>query len=78
MLNYVFYLPVYMDFRGRIYTYSTLISYQSSDIVRALIDFDNSILITDKNVFYLKLYLSALYGKKFNTINCRIKWVDKL
>jgi DNA-directed RNA polymerase len=73
-----FYLPVYYDFRGRIYTYSYYLSYQSKDIYRALIDFKHEATITEDNVYYLKLYLADTSNKKFKSINKKIEWVDEL
>lgn len=39
--DYVFYLPVYCDFRGRVYVISNYLSYQKGDLSRCLIGFYN-------------------------------------
>ena len=39
--NQTFYLPVYADFRGRIYTLSNYLSYEGNDLARSLILFDS-------------------------------------
>lgn len=74
-----FYLPVYMDFRGRVYPYSYYLSYQGSDLARALINFTITGEINDSNVIYLKYYLANLDSKqKFNSLNEKVVWVDKI
>ena len=60
--NIVFYLPNFIDFRGRIYCLVYFLSYQVSDIARGLIEFaDGSPL--DKKGFDIALHGSYISGK---------------
>lgn len=67
-----FYLPVYADFRGRIYTLSNYLSYQGNDLARSLLLFDNNEALTKQGYECLNVYFSNLagYDKK--------SWNDKL
>lgn len=71
--NNPFYLPVYLDFRGRIYSEVTYLSYQGSDIIRSLINFYNSDLINDDGIKYLKIYASNVYGLSNKIFKVRIE-----
>ena len=60
--NQTFYLPVYADFRGRIYTLSNYLSYQGNDLARSLILFDSEEYLNKKGLECLNIYLSNLAG----------------
>lgn len=64
------------DFRGRVYTKNKRFSYQSNDLQRSLIQYNDSFEITSDNIDYLLLYMSNSYGIK-GTIQERIKWTIK-
>lgn len=57
----VFFLPCFMDFRGRIYTVSTYLNYQASDISRSLFLFSRASYSYDLDFLYI--YLANTYGK---------------
>lgn len=50
-LNIPFYLNTFADWRGRIYTHSYYLSYQSSDLSLALLQFDEGQIITEKGLY---------------------------
>ena len=54
-----FYLPVYYDFRGRVYCRSQYLNYQKNEIIRSLIMFKNSCIINDINEY--KKHCAKLY-----------------
>jgi hypothetical protein len=58
----VFYLPVFSDFRGRLYTLSNYLSYQGNDLARSLLLFDSSEVLNDKGYECLNVYFSNLAG----------------
>ena len=58
----VFYLPVFSDFRGRLYTLSNYLSYQGNDLARSLLLFDSTEVLNDKGYEYLNVYFSNLAG----------------
>lgn len=60
-----FYLPLFMDFRGRVYGRSTLVTYQGRDLQKALICFPpshNPHIWSEQEWHAVALHVSALYG----------------
>jgi DNA-directed RNA polymerase len=57
-----FYLPVYADFRGRIYTLSNYLSYQGNDLARSLLLFDTEEYLNSEGLEYLRIYFTNLSG----------------
>ena len=70
--NQTFYLPVYADFRGRIYTLSNYLSYQGNDLARALLLFDSNETLNDKGLECLNIYLTNLAGYD------KLSWNDRI
>ncbi|RKP33910.1 hypothetical protein BJ085DRAFT_12867, partial [Dimargaris cristalligena] len=56
------YIPVYMDFRGRIYPLLNYLTYQGVDLARSLILFDDNEEINDDGISYLYQYFANVYG----------------
>jgi hypothetical protein len=60
-----FYMPIFMDFRGRVYTRPNLVTYQGSDLQKGLLAFPHR---PDQGTFggteydAMALHLGALYG----------------
>lgn len=59
-----FYLPVFVDFRGRVYPLSSYISYQAADIGRSLLLFgdDYAAKLNKTGIECLNIYLANLAG----------------
>lgn len=72
--NVKFYLPSFMDFRGRIYPYPHYLNYQGVDIARSLIEFAKGCDINDNNIEVIYQYLANTAGKSKLTIKSKIKW----
>lgn len=71
-----FYLPVFLDYRGRIYPETTYLSYQGTDLIRGLIKFSDSYPIMEDTLYYLKIYLANVFGLSSKTFQERLDWVD--
>jgi DNA-directed RNA polymerase len=71
--NITFYLPTFMDFRGRIYPYPHYLYYQGSDIARCLIEFAEGCDIDSTNINIVYQYLANTAGKNKLTIENKIK-----
>ena len=69
-----FYLPTFLDFRGRIYPDTSYLSYQSTDLSRALFNFADSECISSTGLEYLHLYLASTYGLSKETFQSRLEW----
>ena len=74
----VFYLPVFSDFRGRLYTLSNYLSYQGNDLARSLLLFDSNEVLNDKGYECLNVYFSNLAGYDKKSWNERINISDKI
>ena len=77
----VFYIPVRLDYRGRMYCESDYLNYQSTDLAKSLLIFSkpSKVLKSDlKSMDYLKIYGANCFGNKLNKKSFldRIKWVD--
>ena len=71
----VFYLPVFMDFRGRIYPLANYLSYQGGDIARSLLSFHRTSYRPGDNKHIL-IYLCNVFGNNSYSMNSRIKWSE--
>ena len=76
--NHSFYLPVFCDYRGRIYTLSNYLSYQGNDLARSLFLFDKEDVINDTGRECLDIYLSNLAGYDKLSWNKRLEKVDEV
>jgi len=73
-----FYLNTRADWRGRLYTQSFYISYQSGDLSTALLNFYKGAPITAEGKFYLYIYGANnhnINGLSKESFDVRLKWV---
>jgi len=75
--NINFYLPVAMDFRGRINPQPQYLHYHSSDLARCLIEFTNGCEINDLNINLVYQALANTAGKSKLTIKNKEKWAKE-
>ena len=73
-----FYLPVYADFRGRIYTLSNYLSYQGNDLARSLLLFDTEEYLNKEGLEFLKIYFTNLAGFDKQSWNDRLNKSEDL
>lgn len=71
--NFSFYQTTFYDFRGRIYTDSDYFSYQSEDMSKSLIEFEEGCILDDSNIKYVLQYLANLGGNSKLTIKNKEK-----
>jgi DNA-directed RNA polymerase len=64
-----------MDFRGRIYNYCHILSYQNFDLIRSLINFYDEGTLNHNNVDYLIMYITSLIGLSKETMEHKRDWV---
>lgn len=69
----VFHLPVFMDFRGRIYPLVSYLSYQGGDIARSLLNFNHSQVDKTTDNPHLLIYLCNVFGHNNRSMEGRIK-----
>jgi DNA-directed RNA polymerase len=53
---------MFCDFRGRLYTHNSILSYQGNDLSRALLLFSKTEIINDTGKEALKVYFANLAG----------------
>lgn len=78
-----FYMPLYMDFRGRVYTRSPSVTYQGGDLQKALLCFartDKALLSwpEDGEVSARAMHLAALAGLDKAPLPERLEWASRL
>ncbi|XP_069106002.1 DNA-directed RNA polymerase, mitochondrial-like [Argopecten irradians] len=59
-----FWLPLNLDYRGRVYCCSSILQYQSNDLTRSLFLFANGKPLGEKGLDWLKIHLINLTGLK--------------
>ena len=74
----VFYLPSFLDFRGRIYSKVSYLNYQGGDLARSLLEFYSPNSNLNKTNFkdsfnYIKQYAGNVYNLSKKTIRAKIK-----
>jgi DNA-directed RNA polymerase len=69
----VFYLPVFMDFRGRIYPLVNYLTYQGGDVARSLLNFQRT-KYSGKNNNHILIYLCNVFGLNKLSMKNRIVW----
>jgi len=63
-----FYIPTFLDFRGRVYSIVDYLSYQGEDMARSLIVFNQGCEINKDNIIYPLQHLANTAGKSKLTI----------
>jgi DNA-directed RNA polymerase len=75
--NLEFYIPCFIDFRGRIYSYVPYLNYQGSDLARGLLLFSNKGVVNNNNMKYLYYYCANVYGLSNKIYEKRLEWGEK-
>lgn len=74
-----FFIPVRMDFRGRIYCEADYLNYQGTDLAKSLLLFAKGEKILKSNIHcinYLKIFGANCFGLDKLSFTDRLKWVD--
>lgn len=72
-----FYLTVFADWRGRMYTSHSALNMQGGELARGLIMFSKGEVLNDKGLRALKVYTANAFGLDKKSKKDRIDWVDK-
>lgn len=73
-----FYFPHQMDFRGRVYAVPLFLNPQGDDASHGLLQFANSVPITDQNgADWLAIHGAGLWGVDKVTMEERIEWIEQ-
>ena len=76
-LTYQFYLPMYLDFRGRMYARNPYFSYQSSDLARGHLVFAQEKLMTDKGYRWLLLHAANSFNQSYTVAELsELDWLE--
>jgi len=74
--NKSFYHPIFSDWRGRLYTNNTTLSFQGNELNRSLLYFKNGNILDKKGIESLKIYTANCFGLNKLSRNYKIKWVN--
>lgn len=69
-----FYLPTFMDFRGRVYCLVNYLSFQGVDLAKSLIEFNDGCKLTEQGKNIALQYLANTAGKSKITLRNKEKW----
>jgi DNA-directed RNA polymerase len=72
-----FYFPHQLDHRGRAYPVPQLISPQSDDIGRSLLEFADGKPLGERGSYWLAIHLANCYGKNKVSFEKRVRWVHE-
>jgi hypothetical protein len=77
-----FFIPVRLDYRGRIYCNTSYLNYQGTELAKSLLLFSKGEKISKINtesINYLKIFGANCYGNKLDkkSANDRINWVNE-
>ena len=74
-LNFPFYFPMFFDWRGRLYSETSYLTYQGSELSKAMLLFKNGGLISQPEHFEVLLaYGASLYGLGKSSFIERVNW----
>ena len=72
-----YWLPITMDFRGRCYTSTEMLSPQGSDFDKALCCFAEAKPYTDRGRYWMKVQIANLFGEDKISYDDRVAWFDQ-
>lgn len=74
----VFYCPIFVDWRGRIYTLNSVLSYQGDELTKSLLYFsdEDAAVLNGDGVRALKIYIANCYGLDKKSYKERLKWAN--
>ncbi|EAN34213.1 DNA-dependent RNA polymerase family protein [Theileria parva strain Muguga] len=71
------YMPLNIDFRGRMYPLSPYLNHMNDDLCRSLLLFSEKRKLGNRGLFWLKVHSSNMYGNDKISFEDRVKWVDE-
>jgi DNA-dependent RNA polymerase len=70
------YIPLFIEWRGRIFTNSGYLSYQQSELARSLLLFKDGVKLNTNGLDSLKVYTANCYGLDKKSYNQRLDWTN--
>jgi DNA-directed RNA polymerase, mitochondrial len=76
-----FYMPIQLDYRGRLYCMAKYLNYQGIDLAKSLLEFSNGSKVSVNDwsaINYLKIFGANSYGHKLDkdSFENRIKFIN--
>ncbi|BAM39473.1 DNA-directed RNA polymerase precursor [Theileria orientalis strain Shintoku] len=71
------YVPLNIDFRGRMYPLSPYLNHMNDDLCRSLLLFSERRRMGERGLFWLKIHVSNMFGNDKKSFEERIRWVDE-
>lgn len=73
-----FYLPHYLDFRGRGYPAPAMLSHHGDDVSRAMIQFAEAKPLDSRGEWWLKVNAASMYGINKVSFDARVQWAESM
>lgn len=70
------YFSYVLDSRGRVYTQQAVITPQGSAEIKAMLEFGEGELLTERGEYWFKIHTANVYGKDKEEFNGRLNWFD--
>lgn len=71
------YFNYIMDWRGRLYTDTSYLSFQGGELARSLLMFKNGTVLNSEGLEALKVYTANCYGLDKKSYNDRLNWTEE-
>lgn len=71
-------MPLFLDWRCRVYVSNLTLNYQSSDFSSSLVQFNNGSILTESGFFWLRVHGANCYGRDKVSFESRVKFINDL
>jgi DNA-directed RNA polymerase len=72
------YMPIFLDWRGRLYIQNLTLNYQANDFSASLLVFSDGSSLSTDGFYWLRVHGANCYGKDKLIFDNRVKWIDSV
>lgn len=71
-------MPLYLDWRGRVYVGNISLNYQANDFTASLIEFFDGFVLNESGFYWLRVHGANCFGKDKLNFDNRVKFIDSV